>query len=79
MSPRTCGLAPKQPTFNVQATDKYTELINIEMEVNNIFMMKSYDIENCCKVLLVMNWLGCEGLHFIQTPNEEEKKYASIA
>ena len=32
----------KQPTFNWEAEDKYNELKNVRLEVNNIF--KSYDM-----------------------------------
>ena len=31
--------------FNWKATDKYDELVNFEMEVKNIFVTKSFDIE----------------------------------
>ena len=42
------------------------------MKVKNIFMTKSYDISDNEGVPIIMNWLGCEGLHFIQTLANEE-------
>ena len=50
------------------------ELINFEMEVNNIFMIGSYDVDDSEKVLMTMKWLGHKGLHSIQTLSEEQKE-----
>ena len=44
-SPRASRPALKQPTFNWKVTLKYHKLVNFKMEVNNIFMIKSYDKE----------------------------------
>ena len=32
--------------------------MDFEIKVNNIFMTKSYDIDDSEKVLMIMNWLG---------------------
>ena len=40
--PRLGGPMLKQPTFNLQAEDKYNEFKNFRLEVNNIF--KSYSM-----------------------------------
>ena len=65
MSARSIGPALKQPTFNSKAQGRYGELLNFEMEVKNIFKIKSYDICNSVRVLIIMKWLGDEGLHFV--------------
>ena len=65
MSARTSGPALKQPTFNWNAQEKCNKLLNFEMEVQNIFMTKSYDISDILRVSIIMNWLGCEGFHFV--------------
>ena len=43
MSARMSGPSVKQLTFDWKAQDKYSELSKIEVEVENIFMTKSYD------------------------------------
>ena len=44
------------------------------MKVENIFMTRSYDITDSKKVPLIMNWLGHEGIHFVQTLADEEQE-----
>ena len=44
MGPKVGRHSLKQPTLNWTAKDKYNELNNLEMAVNNIFMTKSYRI-----------------------------------
>ena len=48
------------------------------MEVKNIFMNKGYDISDGERIPIIMNWLGCEGLHFVQTLNYEEQETCDI-
>ena len=65
MTVRSSRLALNQPTFNWKAQGKYGELLNFEIEV------KSYDICNSERVTIIMNWLGCEGLHLMQTLTDD--------
>ena len=65
-SPGTFRQPLKQPTFNWKVADKYSELINFEMELNNIFMTKNDYTEDSEKVLIVINRLGHGGLHFVK-------------
>ena len=73
LSPRTNTPTLKQPTFNQKIRAK-SDLMGFKIEVNNIFMTKTYELEESEKVPIIMNWLGCEGLHFLHTTNEEEKE-----
>ena len=34
-------------------------------------MTNNYNIQE--KIPIILNWLGCEGLKFIQLPNDEDK------
>ena len=49
------------------AGDRYVELINFEMEVNNILETKAYEMTDEEKVSVIINLLGQEGLQLIQT------------
>ena len=43
----------KQPTFNLKAKDKYNELKNFKLEVNNIF--KSYSMPQTKHIAIIKN------------------------
>ena len=62
MVPRTTGQVLTQPIFDWKAQDNYNKLSNFKIEVRNIFMAKFYIIEESEKVLIIMSWLGHEGL-----------------
>ena len=68
---RSCGLT-KQWTFKWEAQDKHDELLNLEMEIKNIFISKSYDIHDSERVPITMSWLGHKGLHIVQILREDE-------
>ena len=53
----------KQLTIDWKVKDKHAELLHFGMEVKNFLMAKSYDIPDSERVLIVMNWLGCEELN----------------
>ena len=55
MGPKVCGPSIKQPNFDCNAIDKYTELKNFEMEVNNIFLIFSYNVSDLEKVPIMKN------------------------
>ena len=43
------------------------------MEVKNIFMTYSHNISDSERVPVIMEWLGGEGLHIIQTLTDKEQ------
>ena len=63
-----------QPAFGRKAPDRYVELLNFEMEVLNIFQAKAFDLNDEEKLPFIKNWLGREGLQFIQTSTNTEKE-----
>ena len=60
--PQTSGPVLKQPMFSWKFPDVCLELWNFKIEVKNIFLINSYNIQEGQKVPVIMNWLGCEGL-----------------
>ena len=44
------------------------------MEVKNIFMTYSYNMQNKKEVSVILNWVAREGLHLMQPLNDEDKK-----
>ena len=59
------GPTMKQPTFNWNAQDKYSELKTFRLEVNNI--LSTYNTQQADKLVLVQNWLGRKGLQYLET------------
>ena len=59
-TPRLGGPAFKQSTFDWKARDKFHELCSFETEVK--------------KILVILSWLGHEGLRFVQMLNHEEQE-----
>ena len=64
--------------FDWKAPDRYVELLNFEMEVANILQPKAYDLNDEEKVSIIKNWLGREGLKFIQTLTNTEKEASKM-
>ena len=56
LTPRTSGTILKQPTISWKAQDKYNKLHNSEIEVKNIVLTNSYDMQESKKVPIIMNW-----------------------
>ena len=50
----------KQPIFDWDAEDKYSELKTFRLEVNNV--LSTYNTPQTDKLALVKNWLGRKGL-----------------
>ena len=48
--PKIGGLVLKQPMFNWKSPDKYIELYNFNIEVNNLFLTNRYLIQDGEKV-----------------------------
>ena len=44
------------------------------MEVNNILIAKNYNIWKSERVPRIMNWLGCEGIHFVPTLVDDKQE-----
>ena len=61
----------KQPQFNWEATDNYTEWKAFILEVRNILSM--YNVQEQDKTAMVKNWLGRKGLHYLKSLTEAEK------
>ena len=58
--PKIGGPAMKQPSFDWEVDDKYTELKNFRWVVNNI--CRSYNTLHTEQLAIVKNWLGWRGL-----------------
>ena len=54
--PRLGGPALQQPTFNWEATDKYTEWKAFMLKVQNV--IPSYNTQEGEKITIIKNWLG---------------------
>ena len=63
--PKLGGPTLKQPTFDWEAPDKYTELKAFILEVRNVLSM--YNTQEADKIAMVKNWLGRKGLHYLET------------
>ena len=70
--PKLGGPALKQPQFNWEAADKYTEWKAFILEVRN--MLSTYNAQGQDKIAIVKNWLGRKGLHYIESLTEGEKQ-----
>ena len=73
--PKLGGPAMKQPSFNWEADDKYSELKTFRLEVNNI--LTTYNRPQAEQLAMVNNWLGRRGLQFIELLTEAEKDRCS--
>ena len=65
----------KQPQFNWKAADKYSKWKAFILEVRNV--LSTYNVQEQDKIVLVKNWLGRKGLHYIESLTEEEKQACS--
>ena len=63
--PKLGGPVLKQPQFNWEATNKYTEWKVFRLQVRNV--LSTY------KITMVKNWLGRKGLHYLESLTETEK------
>ena len=69
--PKIGGPILKQPQFNWEATEKYTEWKEFILEVRNVLSM--YNAQEQDKIAMVENWLGRKGLHYLESLTETEK------
>ena len=70
--PKLGGPALKQPQFNWEATDKYTEWKAFILKVRNI--LSTYNAQEQDKITIVQNWLGRKGLHYLESLADSEKQ-----
>ena len=63
--------AMRQPTFNWDAEDKYSELKTFRLKVNKI--LSTYNIPQMEQLVMVKNWLGRKSLQFLETLTNTEK------
>ena len=70
--PKLGGPALKQPNFNWEAADKYTERKAFILEVRNL--LSTYNAQEQDKIEVVINWIGRKGLHYIKSLTEGEKQ-----
>ena len=62
----------KQPSFNLEVTDKYIKWKAFILEVRNV--LSTYNLQEMHKIAMVKNWLGRKGLHYIESLTEGEKE-----
>ena len=62
----------KQPQFNWEVADKYSEWKAFILEVKNV--LSTYNAQEHDKITIVKNWLGRKGLHYIESIIEAEKQ-----
>ena len=79
--PSTSGPKPgnpilKQPNFSCEASDKYTEWKAFILEVRN--MLSTYNAQEIDKIVMVKDWLGRKGLHYIESLTEGETETCSV-
>ena len=65
------GRTMKQPTFDWDAEDKYSEPKTFRLEVNNV--LYTYNTLQTDKLALVRNCLGRRGLQYLETLTNMEK------
>ena len=62
----------KQPNFNWEAADKYTEWKAFILKVRNV--LSTYKAQELDNITIVKNWLDRKGLHYIENLTEGEKQ-----
>ena len=70
--PKVGSLALKQLQFNWDVADKYTEWKAFILEVRNV--ISTYNAWEQEKIVMVKNWLGRKGLHYIESLTKVEKQ-----
>ena len=61
----------KQPQFNWEVADKYSEWKAFMLEVKDV--LSTYNAQENDKITIVKIWLGRKGLHYIESIHEAEK------
>ena len=63
----------KEPMFDWKLLDRYIELCYFEIEIKDLFLTNNYSIQEREKLPIIMNWLGNEGLNFMQIRSDTQK------
>ena len=63
----------KQPHFNWETDDKYSELKTFRLEVRNT--LTKYNTPQTEQLTVVKNWIGRKGLQFIELLKQAEERY----
>ena len=63
----------KQPTFDWNSKDKYRKLKTFRLEINNN-VLSMYNTPQTDTLAVVKNWLGRQGLQYIETLMTMEKE-----
>ena len=63
-----------KPRFNWDVSDRCVKLLNFQLEVTNILETRAHEINDEVRILVIKNWLGQEGLLFMETFIQEEKE-----
>ena len=66
----------KQPIFDWEAPDKYSELKTFRLEVNNA--LSTHNMPEAEKLAVVKNWLGRKGHHYLETLTAEERETCNM-
>ena len=74
--PKLGGPALKQPTFDWEVSDKYTELKTFKLEVSNV--LSTYGMPEAEKLVVVKTWLGRKGLHYLEILMLAEKEACNM-
>ena len=70
--PKIGGPMLREPNFNWESTDKYTEWKAFILEVRNV--LTTYNLQETEKIAMVKKWIGRKGLHYIKSLTEGEKE-----
>ena len=70
--PKLGSPTPRQPMFDWKVPDKYTELNTFKLESSNV--LSTYGMPEAEKLVVVKNWLGRKGLHYLETLMLAEKE-----
>ena len=77
VGPKLGGPTLKQPTFDWEAPDKYTELKTFKLEVLNV--LSTYNMpEDRYSSNSKKHWLGRKGLHYVETLMASEKEACNM-
>ena len=70
--PKIGSPALRQPNFNWESTDKYTEWKAFILKVRNV--LTTYSLQETKKMAMVKNWTERKGLHYTESLTEREKE-----
>ena len=70
--PKLGGTTMKQPTFDWEVPDKYSQLKTCRLEVNNV--LSTHNTSEAVKVAVVKTWLGRKGLLYLESLTMEERE-----